>query len=520
MKKVASCYCRYSSDKQQEQSIDFQLEMIEKFCQKNEIELAERYIDKAVSGTSDNRENFQRMIDESRYASWNYLIVYDYSRLSRNVEDQMFYQKILKNNGVLVISVKEKYDSNSPEGSFFNLITAGMNEYYSKNLAKRSFGGVMQNAKKGLVIGGKPPLGFDVGPDKKYVINEREAEAIRIIFDKTVEGWSYRKIADHLNQLGYKNKRGKTFRALFTDTLTNEKYKGEYVFNKTEKKKANGSRNNHAKKPESDIVRIPGGIPQIVDSETFDKVQSIVKKRKLNNYRGQYKTKYLLTGFLECKHCGYAFMGNTSFHKEQLYPRVTYRHSRSGHHQCRVKDILVKQLDDWVMESLIAPLSKISNASTYLKVINSEIKKAKQTNQLEQELIEKEIVNKQNQVKNLVERMTSEQSISPMIIEEINYIKTQIDAMNENRKHLISIADNLKNISLENIKKFQRSLKQGIKNTFNDQEKKKLLEAIVDKIVISNEEVCFYTNLKYLNDGSIDIPILITSGNREKSKIK
>ena len=148
MKRYASCYCRYSSDKQQEQSIEFQMEEIEKFCEKNHIEIVEKYIDKAVTGTSDNRAAFQKMIEDSTYATWNYLIVYDYSRLSRNVEDQMFYQKILKNRGILVVSVKEKYDSNSPEGSFFNLITAGMNEYYSKNLAKRSFAGVMQNAKK------------------------------------------------------------------------------------------------------------------------------------------------------------------------------------------------------------------------------------------------------------------------------------------------------------------------------------------------------------------------------------
>lgn len=356
MKRMASCYCRYSSDKQQEQSIEFQLEEIEKFCLKNNIDIVERYIDKAVTGTSDNRVAFQKMIEDSAYAPWNYLIVYDYSRLSRNVEDQMFYQKILKNGGVLVVSVKEKYDSNSPEGSFFNLITAGMNEYYSKNLAKRSFAGVMQNAKKGLVIGGKPPLGFDVAADKKYIINKKEAEAVKIIFNKILEGWSYIDIAKHLNTKGYRTKRGQLFRPIFSDLLTNTKYKGEYVFNKAEKKKPNGSRNNHARKPESEIIRIPNGIPKIVDEETFDKVQDILEHRKINNHRGMYKTKYLLSGQLVCGHCGYSINGNVSFNRSEVGPRITYRHSRSLKHNCGVKDIPVLALDTWVVERVLDKL--------------------------------------------------------------------------------------------------------------------------------------------------------------------
>ena len=77
----------------------------------------------------------------------------------------MFYQKILKQRGIMIISVEEKFDS-SPEGHLFSIITAGINEYYAKHLAKRSFAGVMQNAKKGLAIGGIPLLGYDVNEQK------------------------------------------------------------------------------------------------------------------------------------------------------------------------------------------------------------------------------------------------------------------------------------------------------------------------------------------------------------------
>ena len=174
MNRYASCYCRYSSDKQQQQSIEYQLDKTEEFCKKHDITLIEKYIDEATTGTSDKRDEFQCMIQDSEHSKCGYLLVYDLSRLARNVEDQMFYQKILKQRGIMIISVKEKFDS-TPEGHLFALITAGINEYYSKHLAKRSFAGVIQNAKKSLAIGGIPPLGFDVDNNKRYVINQKEA---------------------------------------------------------------------------------------------------------------------------------------------------------------------------------------------------------------------------------------------------------------------------------------------------------------------------------------------------------
>lgn len=232
MKRYASCYCRYSSDRQQQQSIDYQLERIEEFCKKHDITLIDKYIDEATTGTNDKRDDFQRMIQDSEHSKWGYLLVYNLSRLARNVEDQMFYQKILKQRGIMIISVEERFDS-TPEGHLFALITAGINEYYSKHLAKRSFAGIMQNAKKTLVICGVPPLGFDVGPNKSYIINPKEAEAVRIIFDKTLEGWSHGKIKEYLNENGYKTKRGQPFSQCFYDILRNRKYIGEYIFNIT-----------------------------------------------------------------------------------------------------------------------------------------------------------------------------------------------------------------------------------------------------------------------------------------------
>ncbi len=344
MKRYACCYVRYSSDKQQQQSIEYQLEKIKAFCDKHQIILREIYKDEAVTATSDARPSFQKMIHESEYKGWDYLIVYNLSRLARNVEDQMFYQKLLRQKGIMVISVEEKFDD-SPEGDLFNLITAGINEYYSKNLAKRSFGGVLQNANRGQVIGGMPPLGYDVSKDKYYVINEKEAKAVRIIFEKYMEGWSYQRISRHLNDLGFQTKKGLAFAGHLYDTLTNRKYIGEYIFNKTSKKRSRGSRKLREKN-EEDIIRIQGGMPQIIDPKTFHKVQHMIKYRRTMASRNLEATKYLLSGLIECGKCGFKYTGNSTFNQKMSKPRFIYRHSRSKHANCYQKDKgLVQHLD-------------------------------------------------------------------------------------------------------------------------------------------------------------------------------
>ena len=95
----------------------------------------------------------------------------------------------------------------------------------------------------------------------------------------TVKGYSYRDIANYLNSNGYTN-RGKEFRVYFNDMLRNEKYAGVYVWNLRECKMKLGKKTNRVLKPREEVIRIEGGMPKIIDDETFKKVQEILDKRK------------------------------------------------------------------------------------------------------------------------------------------------------------------------------------------------------------------------------------------------
>ena len=100
-------YARYSSHAQTEQSIEGQLKFCYEFARRNNYTIIEEYIDRAVSGKTDNRPAFQRMIDDSKKKQFQYVLVYQLDRFARNRYDSATNKAKLKKNGVRVISVRE-----------------------------------------------------------------------------------------------------------------------------------------------------------------------------------------------------------------------------------------------------------------------------------------------------------------------------------------------------------------------------------------------------------------------------
>lgn len=122
--KTAVIYARYSSDNQSEQSIEGQLRVCEEYAQKNNILILGTYIDRAMTGTNDNRPDFQRMIKDSNRKEWELVLVYKLDRFSRNKYEMAVHKKTLKDNGVKVISATE-YIPDSPEAIILESMLEG-----------------------------------------------------------------------------------------------------------------------------------------------------------------------------------------------------------------------------------------------------------------------------------------------------------------------------------------------------------------------------------------------------------
>ncbi len=255
-----------------DESIDAQLRAINEYADKNNIKIVNQFIDRAKSATSDKRPEFQNMIKfcEADTTGIAMVIVHKLDRFSRDKYDSAMYKQKLKVKGIRVVSVLENLD-NSPESLILESVIEGMAQYYSANLAREVAKGQKENALRCLHNGGDAPLGYDVAYDKTYIVNQEESQAIKIIFDMYVKGYSYSNIIDELNELGYKTKRGNKFgKNSLHGILSNEKYTGVYVFNKTQRKGVNGKRNGHKQKSEEEIIKVEGGMPQIIDKETFN----------------------------------------------------------------------------------------------------------------------------------------------------------------------------------------------------------------------------------------------------------
>ena len=125
-------------------------------------------------------------------------------------------------------------DDESPESLILESVLEAMAEYYSKNLAREVHKGLRENALKAKHTGGLPPLGYNVDPEtRQLVINEHNAEAVRLIFQLYLDGVGYGGIAQELTARGFRSQLGKVFsNNAIHDILANEKYAGVYVFNK------------------------------------------------------------------------------------------------------------------------------------------------------------------------------------------------------------------------------------------------------------------------------------------------
>lgn len=196
---------RYSSHAQDDGfSIEAQEKAIKKYADEHGYDLQYYYCDKAKTGTNSKRPEFQKMIADSKKKLFQVCIVHKTDRFARSRYDSIFFKSIIKKSGVELLSVTENF-GNDPEGKVMEGIAEVFAEYYSNNLAREVKKGLDVIASQGLHTGGLPPLGYDVS-EKRLVINESEAEIVRLIFDRYSNGYTYNDIAKELNAKGYKTK--------------------------------------------------------------------------------------------------------------------------------------------------------------------------------------------------------------------------------------------------------------------------------------------------------------------------
>lgn len=485
---TAACYMRYSSHAQDDGfSIEAQEKAIKRYAEEHGYDLQYYYCDKAKTGTNSKRPEFLKMIEDAKKKMFQVCIVHKTDRFARSRYDSIVYKSILKKSGVELLSVTENF-GNDPEGKVMEGITEVFAEYYSNNLAREVRKGLDVIASQGLHTGGIPPLGYDVA-DKKLIINESEAEIVRLIFDRYSSGYTYNDIIKELNAKGYKTKIGREFTSASLNSILNQrKYIGEYVYNRRASKNINGSYNSHENKPEEEIIRIPNAVPKIIDEKTFEKVQQRLEmnKRKAGHYKS--KSNYLLSGLIVCGECKAHYQGNTRAAgrgNKSMYS--SYRCGKKQNHKtgCGNSEIEKNRLETFILEQMQKYLFSENAIKTIVKQVNEyniSVSKSKNSDLV---LYEKQLKEINKQIKN----------ISLAIAKGVNQelMIDQIKALDSSKKDLEKRIKESKTTAFppiveEDVRKALSKFNEFMKEN-NYLECKNFINQYIDKITVYKDKV-------------------------------
>ena len=285
----AVVYARYSSHRQGEQSIEGQLAEAKRYAESHGLTIIHEYCDRAQSGRTDNREQFQLMLSDASKGVFNHLIVWKTDRIGRNKEEIALNKYHLKKNGVKIHYIAEAIPD-TPEGIILEAVIEGMAAYYSEQLSQNVRRGMRASAEKAQFTGGRPPLGYMVDRDKKLTIDPQTAPIVKQIYDMYAKGNTIAEICTVLNKNGQRTVHGKPFlQSSLRTVLKNEKYIGTYTY--------------------KGGVRIEKAVPAIIEPEVFYKVQEMLRYNQRAAAHKNSKVDYLLTEKLFCGKCGKMMVG-------------------------------------------------------------------------------------------------------------------------------------------------------------------------------------------------------------------
>ena len=340
----AVIYARYSSHSQGEQSIEGQLEKAYAYAAAKGYRVVHEYVDRAQSGRTDKRDEFQQMLKDTAKKQFQVIILWKVDRFGRNREEIALNKIKCKRNGVRVEYVAENIPD-SPEGVILESVLEGIAEYYSLQLSQNVRRGQAVSVQKCQSVGGVRPLGYLTDENKKYVIDPKTAPTVKLIFSMYAEGYTVTEIINHLNEKGLTTVKKKPFtkNSLYS-ILNNEKYTGVYIHNG---------------------VRTEGGMPQIIDPEMFKKVQDLMKINRRAPSHKWTRADYILTDKLFCGKCGSAMVGECGTSKNGTTYNYYICSKRKRFKACNKK--AVRQ--DWIEGIVLREIKNILNNDELLEFI-------------------------------------------------------------------------------------------------------------------------------------------------------
>ena len=303
------------------------------------------YADEAMTGTKDDRENFQRLLKDCRAGKIDMVITKSISRFARNTLTLLNTVRELKELGIDVYFEEQNIHTLSGEGELMLTILASYAQEESRSASENQKWRIRKSYEKGEVLQWHYQFGYNITKDK-IEINPAQAEVVKDIFNRAIAGESFSSICRDLNSRGIYTVFGKKWTASrITEMLSNEKYIGDAVLQKRYV-------NNHIEKK---LVRNKGELPKyyaegtheaIIDRETFEKAQEVVRAVKAKHCGKRLPKRYPFTSIIKCGLCGENFKRVTCNGKVYWNCKAFHEKGRAG--------CTAKQIPEGILESVTA----------------------------------------------------------------------------------------------------------------------------------------------------------------------
>lgn len=521
-KKVA-IYCRVSTIEQAEEgySIDEQERLLMEYCIKNNYEVYKCYSDRGISGKSiEKRPAMKELLRDAEARKFDMVIAWKINRIARKMLDLLKIVDLLDHNGIAFKSYSESFETETPMGKFSLQMMGAVGELERGTIAQNVKFGMLARAREGR-WNGNVVFGYDLvqredstnkkRKDTELVINEKEAEVVRLIFDMYSKGNGYKAIANYINKFGYRTKRGNTFSlTAIKDILSNPVYIGKIRYN---------VRQNWSEKRRNDInpnpILVDGIHEAIINQDTWDKVHKILENSKGKTSR-IYDGEFPLTGILKCPVCGagMVIMRTTRTRKDGSKRRLEYyccgKWKNKGTVACNSNSIRVDKANEYVFGKLSELLSNDKLVEDIVRNINSTRKSMVDPSKDELNKIIKEL-DKIEAKKNKLFEAYEEEIISKVDFKErMSELRVREETLQHeaNELKMNVLNDNVQEVSYEFVKEILSQFATIINSNISREQQKKLLHMIISKITINrlreidSIELNINDNLiMYLNNG-------------------
>jgi site-specific DNA recombinase len=350
-------YARVSTDKDEQlHSLSAQVQYYSDFIKANPSwSFVEGYVDEGLSGTSvKKRDSFLQMLEDAHLDKFDFIVTKEISRFSRNTLDSIQYTQQLLKYGVGVLFQSDNINTLLPDSELRLTIMASIAQDEVRKISERVKFGFKRAIDSGVVLGNNRIWGYQKNGGK-LVIDEKEAEIVRIIFDLYANRrMGMRSICNYLSEHGYKNSKGNAFSfSTIKGILSNPKYKGYYCGGKSHKYDYKLSNRKKLSPEEWIMYRDEEVVPPIVSEELWEKANNILAVRSKSQTSGGYHNKYKYSGKIFCS------VHETAYHrgvyKYKSGNREVWRckqYVEKGKNGCKLPIVYTSELDEIVKKTL------------------------------------------------------------------------------------------------------------------------------------------------------------------------